>query len=796
MRWGSVLRSAQASLRGLLVGGLLISQVSAAAEESSASDAGADTSTSEAFGVDAGPDAQARLIAGSQLDGESATDQGGLEALLSEPVISAASRTAESASDAPGTIWTISGTDLKRFGIQSIEEAIRYLGHGMTSYEYDARQNTAFGARGYMSDNLGLHFAVLIDGNQAGGSTKTSRGAQTWTLPIELIDHLEVVIGPGAVLYGSSAMLGVVNVITKSAASVTATQVFAQANGGLPVDKWAKDITWGEAWVRAGAFGAQSIQLRDKPFDLTWHFALRWDRQQGRSVWHGVDNVDPFDRQAEAFNREDVFNRDAFGRVFARATWSKWQFLAWVAASTGTGTGPISGSGKSSYFEPEYGLDAMWSTEVGSAGDLSLRAHAIAFDSQVRTGDWPANPQKCLAAVDSPSCSSTVNYLQVNPYLEALFSWDWNKDGSQVTTFGAQAFFEASFITTGTVANDGSKQQRNPTINVPLPNGALFAQHIWRGRFGNLNLGARGDLGFLGSAFSPRLAYGLSPWENGTLKLIFSTAFRTPTITERFLEIDGFLTSNPEILPERVYSAELDLAQRFGLQHIQLAVFAVFWRGLITIHSINSQGGSINQFANLRNVWSAGVNVGVQGGESDGFSWALSVNYAPGRVMLPRDIAQSTDQELKDMRLSRAALDGYSSTEFGSVFLPNEGMPDFYATGHLSLSLGANLPRLSLAANLNSPRLRMSWAGSSVALDPRFAPGPFLPWSVDARAAVESDDAQRVGWRLVFTGRSLPTGASPPRIGAGYAPLPEGGIGAVYNPIARFSAMAEINARF
>src|SRR4051812_45806872 len=99
----------------------------------------------------------------AQSGAEDSDDAAGFERLLSEHVVSAASRTAEASSEAPATTWSISGTDLKRYGIQSIEEAIRFLGHAMTSYEYDSRLNAAFGARGYLSDNLGLHLAVLID---------------------------------------------------------------------------------------------------------------------------------------------------------------------------------------------------------------------------------------------------------------------------------------------------------------------------------------------------------------------------------------------------------------------------------------------------------------------------------------------------------------------------------------------------------------------------------------------------------------------------------------------------------
>ena len=47
-------------------------------------------------------------------------------------------------------------------------------------------------------------------------------------MPLELIDHVEVVLGAGSVLYGSNAMLGIVNVVTKRAKDFTGARVFAE----------------------------------------------------------------------------------------------------------------------------------------------------------------------------------------------------------------------------------------------------------------------------------------------------------------------------------------------------------------------------------------------------------------------------------------------------------------------------------------------------------------------------------------------------------------------------------------
>lgn len=721
-------------------------------------------------------------------------DEAGLESLLSESVTSTASRSAESAADAPAMTWSMSGTDLKRYGIQSVEEAIRFLGHGMTSYEFDDRLNAAFGARGYNSDNIGLHLAVLIDGNQAGGSAKNARGTQQYMLPIELIDHIELVIGPGSVLYGNSAMLGVVNVVTRSASSLEGTTVVAQGSAGLPADVWARNLSWGEVWGRAAAYGGARLTLGKDPFELTWHFAARWDRQQGRSLWQPVDFADPYVDAQAAYTREDVFNRDLKGRLFARATWGHWTFLSTVAVSGSTGTGPIKAGGGSSSFEPEYMLDATWADHVGEHGDLSLRAYAVVFDSSVKLVPSTPDPVYCLGAVGVPSCYDTVRFTNFRPFLEPVFTWDWSGDGSHVTMVGGQVFVDGSVITSGVTSTDGAQVKNDEPIVAPLPNAAVFAQHVWRAGFATLNLGLRGDVGVIGSAVSPRAALSREVWKDGTLKLIFSTGFRTPTITERYLEIIHFLTSNENIQPEHVTAAELDLSQRLGVQNLQMALFVTQWSGIITTRFVTVNGEQVEQFANIQTIQSAGLNVGWRGGTGP-LDWAVSANYAPGRVRLPADVAQYSDQQLADMRLERSAIDRYGWKALGAVYLPSGGMPDFYATAHLSWLLGEGLPRLSVAANLNSPRFRVGAEGDATMLDPRNVVGAVFPWTVDVRAAVEVPATERLGLRLVGTWRSLANVANTPRVGEGNAPAPGGGVGASSNPVAPLSVMAEVSMR-
>jgi len=58
------------------------------------------------------------------------------------------------------------------------------------------------------------------------GAARFDRGAG---IPMELVDHIEVILGPGSVLYGSSAMLGVINVVTKPARTFQGTHLVVES---------------------------------------------------------------------------------------------------------------------------------------------------------------------------------------------------------------------------------------------------------------------------------------------------------------------------------------------------------------------------------------------------------------------------------------------------------------------------------------------------------------------------------------------------------------------------------------
>jgi hypothetical protein len=156
-----------------------------------------------------------------------------LQALLDEPVVSTASQSLELANIAPATSISIRAEDLRRFGIRSLDEATNYLGMGMVTQ--NPLHSVDIGARGVLlSADFGNHVLLLVNGHamneQWDGTAYFERGA---AIPFELIDHLEIILGPGSVLYGSNAMLGVINIITKRAKDWRGYHLVAESE--LPV---------------------------------------------------------------------------------------------------------------------------------------------------------------------------------------------------------------------------------------------------------------------------------------------------------------------------------------------------------------------------------------------------------------------------------------------------------------------------------------------------------------------------------------------------------------------------------
>ncbi len=150
----------------------------------------------------------------------------------------------------------------------------------------------AIGIRGF-NDEFSNKLLVLVDGRSVYNEFYTGVFWDTLNLSVDDIERIEVIRGPGAAMWGTNAVNGVVNIITKSAKSTKGALVSGSAGSG----------SIGDATLRYGSEGSGAafrVTARDtsvEPFSLFggsgpsrgWmnrnaNFRLDWDLSASDSL--------------------------------------------------------------------------------------------------------------------------------------------------------------------------------------------------------------------------------------------------------------------------------------------------------------------------------------------------------------------------------------------------------------------------------------------------------------------------------------------------------------------------------
>ncbi|HEX4424006.1 MAG TPA: TonB-dependent receptor, partial [Terriglobales bacterium] len=133
---------------------------------------------------------------------------------LANVQVTSVSKKTESLSGAPAAIFVLTGDEIRRHGHTSLPEALRMV-PGLYVAQTDAHI-WQVSARGF-SDLDNNKMLVLIDGRSA---YSPELGTVYWDaldVPLENIDRVEIIRGPGGTLWGDNAVNGVINIVTKPA---------------------------------------------------------------------------------------------------------------------------------------------------------------------------------------------------------------------------------------------------------------------------------------------------------------------------------------------------------------------------------------------------------------------------------------------------------------------------------------------------------------------------------------------------------------------------------------------------
>jgi outer membrane receptor protein involved in Fe transport len=563
-----------------------------------------------------------------------ADDKTEIESLLNEHVVSTASTSAERASVAPALSTTLTSDDLRALGIRSLAEAIDFLSLGVITS--DPLRAPDIGSRGVLFPNDdGKHFLLLVNGHAINdplyGAARFDQGAG---VPIDLIDRVEVVVGPGSVLYGSNAMMGVINVITKTTADYKGGHAFgdfepgrsyrAGAGAGVKLDMLGapSEITAGVEYY--GRYGPTltfpEVELKttgNGPFSR-----IQWGAGLPTNTWGGTVKSAYFTEAPSALVRlkSGDFEVNVFGNMYRRG-------IPYSTSETG-----VQFDDADSYeLDRALRLDVKHQATLSTLAQLSSRVYADTFDYQRRLDqDGATGCLNAAIAVCEYYDAGAAQWAGV----EERLALNWFRDETFVTTLGTDARI-MHVQTKEDMIDVASGQALAPTAGRIDQVGGIvspYAQQTYSPTpWLDMNAGARLDVDSRYSpVLSPRGAVAVRTSDKTTFKVIYSQAFRAPTYAETSI-VDYKVAPSPDLQPETVRSVEASVEQRFGTQRVLFGVFRSWWDGLIESEPVSLMAltqlqtehleppivGNLAQFANVAAVDNYGWNGGWEGSLSE-----------------------------------------------------------------------------------------------------------------------------------------------------------------------------------
>jgi outer membrane receptor protein involved in Fe transport len=435
---------------------------------------------------------------------------------LSNIKVTTASKFAEKLSDAPSVITVVSQDELKRFGGMTLAQILnRVAGLNTSSGFFQDRSTIA--VEGDQSRVNSGHILFLINGRPVREILEGGISSDLLeSFPVRILERIEVIKGPGSVLYGSDAFSGVINLITKKAVG---TSVDASSSGGpggaeassaeLLYDRGALNI------VAAGQYHQMPI----------------WDTRMG--FLPGPINVQSIQNASVRDDGEGGYlgiNYQGFRFMSSYTGLEEASFVAGVVGDV---------RWKRGFTNLGYDLKAS------SKWEMSLD-----FTYARNTLDDPYFP---LVHRDSYS---------------ALFEWTnfYTFSEKDRITFGTLfehiAGTELYLIAPPVIATQGSREQ-----------GGIYAQYEHKFTDDLKLIGGfqANKIGAIKLNIVPRGGIIWNPAPNVTLKALYGGAFRAPSLNETLL--NSPLKGNPNLVPETVGTLDIQVSYQSDRSQVAIAYF-------------------------------------------------------------------------------------------------------------------------------------------------------------------------------------------------------------------------------
>lgn len=498
-----------------------------------------------------------------------------LDDLLEQPV-AVTTRKARTVRQAPGIVLVLTREELLATGARDLLEVLQLV-PGF-SFHADVEGVVGVGFRGLWGHEGKV--LLLVDGIEQNELLYSTTQFGHHVL-VHAIERIEVIRGPGSAIYGGTAELAVINVITRSGADLQGLAVagrYAQTAGGF--------ADWSGAFSAGYADPARAL-------DLAFHVTAGEGRRTTRTY------TDFFGGQTDLRRGSQLDPSSAALAVKWHGLKVHLLFDEYVVGAR-VGYGAITPTPNERLRFQTLAADATYDLQL--TDEVSLRPHLSARSST----PWASLDQTSPLYYSKSATRLLAGLgLQIDPRPDVSLLFG-------VETFTDQAWLNSDVLSGSQTSFDGAR-------TVSYANTAAYAELLWDTPYVNVAAGGRFEQhSQAGPNFAPRIALTRQV-DRFNFKLLYSGAFRSPSIEN--------LNLNPALKPEQVQVAEAEVGAALG--DVVYASANGFYTNIDRpIAYLYDDALMTEQYQNADAVTTAGAELQVQLRGRHGFasaSYALAV---------------------------------------------------------------------------------------------------------------------------------------------------------------------------
>jgi iron complex outermembrane receptor protein len=517
-----------------------------------------------------------------------------LEELMNIEVVSA-SKKPQKMSEAPASVTVITANEIKQYGWRTLADLFRSV-RGF--YVSEDRNYSYLGVRGF-SKPADYNSRILI---QLNGHTLNDDIWQAFLLgresgiDLDLVDRIEIVRGPGSSLYGTSAFLAVVNVITKAGSDIEGVRYALEA-GSYNTNKGL--LTFGKRY--------------ENGLDLL--LSGSYLKSDGQTLYFPeFDDGNPAHNGGYAEESDAEFVYAFSGLLRYRDSRLTGLFYARGKEVPTASYESVFNDGRTETLDKKYFVEFKHHPQLTPRLSVLFRL----YDNRYHyTAGFP---------IDYPPI--TLNHDDtLGGWYGTELQADWKIGAWGRLLVGAEGQHHKISLKNfdETPALDYvNREERFQTYSAYLEEEIRLRENLI------LTGGARRDIykHYVreGDQTTPRASLVYQPENGRVVKLLYGQAFRVPNSYELFFCGTGYsFICNPNLRPETNNNYEITYDQ--VLKTYLKGSLAIFRYDVKDLISLTDAGNSKRMFENVSHVRGTGIETGLQGQSASGATSYLHYTY-------------------------------------------------------------------------------------------------------------------------------------------------------------------------